>query len=108
MAPAASHLKTALARAPFRDPGFPEIANATAEPVHDAARARRLLAEQLTTPVRWVDCVLKAVALAGDGARFIEIGPGNVLAGLVERIVPGAGVVSLGAAAEGAAFLEAG
>jgi len=107
MAPAASRLRIALDRAPFGDPGFPVIANATAEPVHDAARARRLLTEQLTTPVRWVECVLKAAALAGDGARFIEIGPGNVLAGLVKRIVPGAGVVSLGTAAEVATFLEA-
>jgi len=107
MAPAASHLRIALDRAPFHDPGFPVIANATAEPVHDAARARRLLIQQLTTPVRWVDCVLKAAVLAGDGARFIEIGPGNVLAGLVKRIVPGASVVSVGTAAEVATFLEA-
>ena len=107
MAPAASHLRIALDRAPFRDPGFPVIANATAEPVHDAARARRLLTDQLTAPVRWVDCVVKAAALAGDGARFIEIGPGNVLAGLVRRIVPGANVVALGTADQVEQFLEA-
>src|SRR3989442_726951 len=105
--PAASHLRIALDRAPFRDPGFPVIANATAEPVHDAARARRLLTDQLTAPVRWVDCVVKAAALAGDGARFIEIGPGNVLAGLVRRIVPGANVVALGTADQVEQFLEA-
>ena len=75
--------------------------------MHDAARARRLLTDQLTTPVRWVDCVRNAAALAGDGARFIEIGPGNVLAGLVKRIVAGANVVSLGTADEVEKFLEA-
>ncbi|HEY6155849.1 MAG TPA: hypothetical protein VIV88_00270, partial [Gemmatimonadales bacterium] len=70
---------------------------------------RRLLADQLTTPVRWVDCVRRAAELAGPegGARFIEIGPGTVLAGLVKRIVSGANVTSLGTADEVASFLEA-
>jgi len=44
MAPAANHLRVALEHAPFQDPLFPVIANATAEPVRDATRARRLLA----------------------------------------------------------------
>jgi len=107
MAPAANQLRVALERAPFRDPVFPVIANATAEPVRDAARARRLLADQLTAPVQWVACVQRAAELAGAGARFIEIGPGNVLAGLVKRIVPGASVTSLGTADEVTRFLEA-
>ncbi len=107
MAPAARALGVALERAPFRDPRFPVVANATAEPVHDAARARRLLADQLTAPVRWVACMLRAAELAGTGARFLEIGPGSVLAGLLRRIVPGAAVASLGTADEVAQFLEA-
>ena len=111
MAPAANPLRVALEHAPFRDPAFPVVANATAEPVRDAARARRLLADQLTAPVRWVDCMRRAAELAGEGtgrgSRFIEIGPGNVLAGLLRRIVPGAGVTSLGTASEVEAFLEA-
>jgi [acyl-carrier-protein] S-malonyltransferase len=107
MAPAANQLRVALERAPFRDPVFPVIANATAEPVRDAARARRLLADQLTAPVQWVACVQRGAELAGAGARFIELGPGNVLAGLVKRIVPGASVTSLGTADEVSRFLEA-
>lgn len=107
MAPAADQLRVALERAPFREPAFPVIANATAEPVREAARARRLLADQLTAPVRWVACMQRAAELAGAGARFVEIGPGNVLAGLLKRIVPGANVVSLGTADEVARFLEA-
>src|SRR3989441_5098018 len=43
---AANQLRVALERAPFRDPRFPVIANATAEPVRDANRARRLLADR--------------------------------------------------------------
>jgi [acyl-carrier-protein] S-malonyltransferase len=107
MAPAANHLRLALERAPFRDPTFPIVANATAEPVRDAARARRLLADQLTAPVRWVQCMQRAVALAGPDARFVEIGPGNVLAGLLRRIAPAASVTSLGTADEVAMFLRA-
>src|SRR5256885_16890087 len=91
MAPAADQLRVALEHAPFRDPAFPVVANATAEPVREASRARRLLADQLTAPVRWVDCMRRAAELAveeqGEGGRFIEIGPGNVLAGLLRRSV---------------------
>jgi len=109
MAPAANQLRVALEHAPFRDPTFPVVANATAEPVREASRARRLLTDQLTAPVRWVDCMRRAADLAGagEGTRFIEIGPGNVLAGLLRRIVAGANVVSLGTADEVAKFLEA-
>lgn len=108
MAPAANQLRVALDKAPFGAPAFPVIANATAEPVKDAARARRTLADQLTSPVRWVECMQRAAKLAGAGARFIEIGPGAVLAGLLRRIVPGVEVVSLGTAGDVAQFLEAG
>jgi [acyl-carrier-protein] S-malonyltransferase len=107
MAPAANALRLALDKAEFAEPAFPVVANATAEAVKDAARARRTLADQLTAPVRWVECMQHAARLAGDGARFIEIGPGQVLAGLLRRIVPGATVVSLGTAGEVASFLEA-
>jgi [acyl-carrier-protein] S-malonyltransferase len=109
MAPAANHLQLALERAPFAEPAFPIIANATAEAVKDADRARRLLGDQLTAPVRWVECMQHAARLVAEdgGARFVEIGPGTVLAGLLKRIVPGANVVSLGTAAEIAKYLEA-
>jgi malonyl CoA-acyl carrier protein transacylase len=48
-----------------------------------------------------------AARVGGAGARFIEIGPGAVLAGLLKRIVPEANVVSLGTADEVARFMEA-
>ena len=109
MAPAANHLQLALERAPFQEPAFPVIANATAEAVRDTGRARRLLADQLTAPVRWVECMQHAARLAAEGTdvRFVEIGPGTVLAGLLKRIVPGANVVSVGTAGEVSKFLEA-
>ena len=107
MGPAKNHLQLALERAEFGDPQFPVIANATAESVKDAGRARRLLGDQLTAPVRWVECMEHAATMGGEGARFIEIGPGQVLAGLLKRIVPGANVVSLGTADEVTRFMDA-
>jgi len=111
MSPAKNHLQLALERTEFSDPAFPVIANATAEAVKDAGRARRLLADQLTAAVRWVECMQHAARIGdeggGAGARFIEIGPGQVLAGLLKRIVPEANVVSLGTADEVTKFMEA-
>jgi len=107
MGSAKNHLQLALERAAFRDPAFPVVANATAEAVKDAARARRLLSDQLTAAVRWVECMQHAARMGGEGARFVEIGPGAVLAGLLKRIVPQANVVSLGTAAEVTKFMEA-
>ena len=107
MGSAKNHLQLALERAAFRDPAFPVVANATAEAVKDAARARRLLSDQLTAAVRWVECMQHAARMGGEGARFVEIGPGAVLAGLLKRIVPEANVISLGTAAEVTKFMEA-
>jgi [acyl-carrier-protein] S-malonyltransferase len=49
---------------------------------------------------------MRAAAAMADGATFVELGPGGVLGGLVKRIVPGAGAVSLGTADEVNAFLD--
>lgn len=106
MAPADQGLAAALNRAPISDPAFPVVANATAEPVRDADTGRRLLGAQLTSPVRWVECVRRLVELAGGAATFVEIGPGAVLTGLAKRIVPGMTYLSLGTAADVRAFLE--
>jgi [acyl-carrier-protein] S-malonyltransferase len=104
MEPAVAGLTEALATAWWMEPAVPVIANATATPVESAAEARRLLAAQLTAPVRWVGCMQRAVELV-PGATFIEIGPGNVLSGLLKRIVPGAATVTLGTADEVEQFL---
>jgi malonyl CoA-acyl carrier protein transacylase len=51
---------------------------------------------------------MEAASRLAPDARFVEVGPGNVLAGLLKRIVPGAVVTSLGTADEVERFLEAG
>ena len=105
MAPAVDGLREALTEASFADPMFPVIANASGEAVRTGVDAKRLLVDQLTAPVRWVACMQAAAGLA-PGATFIEIGPGNVLAGLVKRIVPAAKTVTLGTADEVERFLS--
>jgi [acyl-carrier-protein] S-malonyltransferase len=104
MAPAVDGLHDALTGVPFADPAFPVIANASGEAVRTGLDAKRLLVDQLTAPVRWVACMQAAAALA-PGATFLEIGPGNVLSGLLKRIVPGATAVPLGTADEVEKFL---
>lgn len=104
MAPAVPGLEAALAAARFADPAFPIIANASAEPVRTAPVAVGLLAAQLTSPVRWIECMRTAAALAPE-ATFIELGPGSVLSGLLRKILPGSRSITLGTAAEVEAFL---
>jgi len=105
MAPAVDGLLEALAEATFADPAFPVIANASAEVIRAGLDAKRLLADQLTAPVRWVACMQAAADLC-PGATFVEIGPGSVLSGLLKRIVPGAKSMTLGTADEVERFLQ--
>jgi [acyl-carrier-protein] S-malonyltransferase len=104
MAPAVDGLHDALTGVTFADPAWPVVANASGEPVRTGVDAKRLLVDQLTAPVRWVACMQEAAALA-PGATFVEIGPGNVLSGLLKRIVPGATTLTLGTADEVERFL---
>ena len=94
MEPAADGLRDKLASLTFSDPAYPVYSNVTAGPVTSAAQARDLLVEQLTSPVRWSASVASMVA---DGVgRFLELGPGNVLAGLNRRNAKGLPCSSLG------------
>ncbi len=77
-------LGEALRNVEIRDPRFPVVANASAEPVTDSNAARDYLVAQLTSPVRWVDGVRAMMEYEPD--RWLEVGPGRVLAGLLRRI----------------------
>ena len=77
-------LREALEGVAISDPRFPVVANATGQAVTDAGSARENLVAQLTSPVRWVDSVRAMVEYGPD--RWLEVGPGRVLAGLLRRI----------------------
>ncbi len=84
MAEAAEAFRRALAKAPFRPPRVPFVANGTARPVTDPDQIREVLGRQLTSPVHWTDSIRWMI---DQGVRrFIEVGPGAVLTGLVRRI----------------------
>ncbi|MEA3245675.1 MAG: ACP S-malonyltransferase [Gemmatimonadota bacterium] len=87
MAPATAGLDEALLRPAWSDPRWPVFSNVTTAPVVTAPDARGLLLQQLTSPVRWVE-VIRAMATAHPGATFVEMGPGNVLTGLLKRLAP--------------------
>ena len=105
MAVAVEGLAEALDAAAFRDPAFPVVSNVTAAAVSDAAEARALLLEQLTSAVRWTACVRTMLQL-GAG-RFVEVGTGKVLTGMLKRIDPAAAGkgTPLGTAEQVEAFL---
>ena len=84
-------LRAALAQVPMRPLRWPVLSNVTAQPVREPAAARRLLAEQVVAPVRWEES-MRAMLAAGV-QRFVELGPGRVLSGLLRRIDKSAEVV---------------
>lgn len=94
MAPAAKVMEGALAASALQSPAVPLIANVTADVVTDPAHIQSLLVSQVTGMVRWVDSIERMKALGVT--RIIEIGHGNVLAGLIKRIVPEIAVVNIG------------
>ena len=84
MQTARDKVAAALANLPMREPKVPVVSNVTARPATTVAEAKDLLVRQVTSSVRWSESMQW---LVGQGfTRFIELGPGNVLAGLMKRI----------------------
>ncbi|WP_330083717.1 ACP S-malonyltransferase [Methylocystis iwaonis] len=98
MQPAADAMAAALAGAAISAPRVPVVANVTAAPVTEPETIRRLLVEQVTGAVRWRECVSYIAAQGVD--KFVEVGSGKVLAGLLKRIAPGVTGISVGAPAD--------
>ncbi|MFA6168325.1 MAG: ACP S-malonyltransferase [Gemmatimonadaceae bacterium] len=99
MQPAEAGLGEALGRSAWSNPAWPVFSNVTAGAVTEASVARVLLLRQLTSPVRWV-AVIQAMAAAYPGATFVEMGPGNVLTGLLKRLAPNHAARTCGTVAE--------
>lgn len=84
MAPAKEELQAAIESTQFNTPTCPVYQNVDAKPYTDPATIQQNLINQLTSPVRWTQTVQNIVS---DGAtKFTEVGPGNVLQGLVKKI----------------------
>ncbi|MBU1320370.1 MAG: ACP S-malonyltransferase [candidate division Zixibacteria bacterium] len=83
---AADRMDGALAGLEFSTPECPVVANVTAEPVDSPESGRELLVKQITAPVKWMQSVQKMCDLGVT--RFVEIGPGKVLTGLIKKIAP--------------------
>jgi len=84
MQPAQEEVARVLSGLAMHDPRIPVAANVTGGMVTTADAARDALVRQVTGAVRWVDCVS---SLKSAGAEvFVEVGPGNVLCGLLKQI----------------------
>ena len=90
-------LEKTLAEVPIESPRFPVISNVTGEKVKMPDQIRETLRNQVTGTVRWTDCMQRLLDLGCD--FFIELGAGNVLAGLLKRTNRGVNVISVGDAA---------
>jgi len=86
MREAAEAFTAVLADVPIAVPTLPVISNVTAEPTTDPAAIRDALERQITGAVQWVRTVYTMRNMGIQ--RFVEIGPGNVLNGLVQRTTP--------------------
>lgn len=87
-------LKLALEETPMNSPQIPVICNVDAVAVNDCATIRKTLADQVTGSVCWtqsVEYMLDHLHVT----HFLELGPGNILAGLVSRIRKGTPVISI-------------
>ena len=84
MEPAAERLRPILDEANFKDLWVALVSNVDASPIGTATAVRNALLRQVASPVRWVESVQKMISMGVK--RFVEVGPGNVLTGLIKRI----------------------
>ena len=76
--------RSEINKAEFKKPVVDIISNVTASPENDPEKIKQLLIDQIEKPVRWREIV--EFMLQSGVKKFIEIGPGKVLSGLVKRI----------------------
>ncbi|HEY5550244.1 MAG TPA: ACP S-malonyltransferase [Opitutaceae bacterium] len=98
MEPARARFEAFLSGVEFRAPAVTVLTNTTGEAVSDPAAIREALVKQVVSPVLWEDCMREAARLGAT--KFIECGPGGVLAGLARRTERDWAVASLSEAAD--------
>jgi [acyl-carrier-protein] S-malonyltransferase len=104
MKPAEERLKPVLDAAPFKDLWVSLISNVDASPIGTAHAVRNALVRQVVSPVRWVESIEHMVAKGVR--RFVEIGPGSVLTGLIKRIDSSVELINVSDVASIEAFVE--
>ncbi|MCL4539375.1 MAG: ACP S-malonyltransferase [Bacteroidetes bacterium] len=104
MEAAREELKKAIDSAPIHDARVPVYANVTAKPVSSAEEIKDALVRQLTNPVRWQETVSNMSE--GGINRFVEIGPGKVLQGLVKRTVQAGEIEGIDKVNDGSTLLK--
>jgi len=93
MRPAQERMANDLAAMTFRDPKPPLVNNADAKVVASASECREGLVRQVSSPVRWQQSI--ELLVQQGVTTFVEVGPGNVLSGLVKKIAKGAKVLNV-------------
>jgi [acyl-carrier-protein] S-malonyltransferase len=93
MTPARNQLRAAIAAADPRDTDVPVVANVDALPHHEGKEWASLLSAQLSSPVRWKQCLHELQDLGV--IDYVELGPGDVLTGMAKRTVAGARTISV-------------
>lgn len=86
-------LRPVLEEAPLKDLWCAVVSNVDASPIGTATAVRNALLRQVAAPVRWVESVERMISMGVK--RFVEIGPGNVLTGLVRRIDPSVELINV-------------
>ncbi len=104
MQPAADKMRHALANITCSLPLIPVLSNITINPTENTTKIKELLVEQITGMVRWRESVEHMLELGTQ--TFVEIGPGQVLSGLIRRIAPKANRYTLGTPESIEAFLK--
>ena len=105
MTPAAERLAPLLDEAYFKDLWVALVSNVDASPIGTATAVRNALLRQVASPGRWVESIEKMVSMGVK--RFVEVGPGKVLTGLIGRIDPNVELVNVSDVPSLEAFLNA-
>jgi len=104
MKPAEERLRPVLEEAHLKDLWFSVVSNVDASPIGTATAVRNALLRQVASPVRWVESIEKMIAMGVR--RFVEVGPGKVLTGLIKRIDSSVELINVSDVASLEAFVE--
>jgi [acyl-carrier-protein] S-malonyltransferase len=104
MKPAEEKLRPVLDDASLKDLWFSVVSNVDASPIGTATAVRNALLRQVASPVRWVESIEKMIGMGVR--RFVEVGPGKVLTGLIKRIDPSVELINVSDVPSLEAFLE--